>query len=346
MSLSVDYNKAKGEEEHILHLPGGRQLAYAHNGPSTSRIIIIFFVGIMGVGSVPDLPEPCRRLGAHWIAPTLPGMGNSSTRDLAEPYHVALLRDIAALLKHLYPTDGFDSIYIAGGSYGTVPAQMLYGAPYDLFPPGRKIVGCVLMAGFSPFKYDTDHAKGLNWENWFSVGPPSQLPFRPLQRLFRIVVASKFKKLDGARDFLRQTLLNKMDSDEKLRFTKWLEEWLEEKDTTEFEFLNRMAEGAVRCCQNWDGFMEVSDVIHSDWGFEPAKLDDEHANKPMLVVGSEKDHIGGSRDSWIVANYRSATLKSIPGGHISALCYMDEIWQEIIDSMSPSICLLKACTCG
>jgi hypothetical protein len=94
MTLSTAYDKAKGDEEHILHLPGDRQLAYAHNGPSTSRTIVIFFAGLMSVGSALDIPAPCRELGTHWIAPTLPGMGNSSIRDLTEPYHVALSRDM------------------------------------------------------------------------------------------------------------------------------------------------------------------------------------------------------------------------------------------------------------
>jgi Alpha/beta hydrolase family len=339
MTLSTAYDKAKGEEEHILYLPGGRQLAYAHNGPQTSRTIVIFFTGLMSVGSAPNVPAPCRELGVHWIAPTLPGMGNSSIRDLTEPYHVAFSRDMTALLRHLYPTSAFDAIYLAGGSYGSVQAQMLYGAPYEMFPHGRKIVGCILIAGFSPFKYDTGYAKTLNWQNWFSVGPLSQLPFHPLQRLFSTVVASKFKSLDGARDFLRQTLLSKMDEEGKSMFAQWLEK----NGRTEFDFVDQMARGAIKCCQTWDGFMEVSDVIHSDWGFEPAMLDDEHATKPVLVVGSEKDHLGGSTNGWIVANYRSANLKLVPGGHIASLYYMDDIWREMIDRKSSSRCSQKMC---
>jgi hypothetical protein len=33
-----------------------------------------------------------------------------------------------------------------------------------------------------------------------------------------------------------------------------------------------------------------------------------------------------------VDNYKSAKFKSVPGGHISSLFYMDEIWKEIIGS--------------
>ncbi|OAP57652.1 hypothetical protein AYL99_08390 [Fonsecaea erecta] len=326
MAAIDDYDRAKGEEEHILPLTGNRQLAYAHSGPVSSRTVVIFFTGIMSVGTAPNTPAPCRELGVHWIAPTLPGMGNTSTRDKSVPYHVSLARDMVALLSNLYPTDAYDTLYIAGGSYGTVPAQMLYGAPYELFPPGRKIVGCVLLNGFAPLKYHADYAKTLSWQNWFSYGWPTQvLPFHLLQRLFRFAIGSKLNTLDGAKTFLRQTIIDQMGDEEKSTFRKWLDR----NRLTEDAFVEQMAQGTIMCCRNWDGFMEVADVIHSDWGFEPKALDDAHASKPVLVVGSEVDRIGGSANDWLVSNYKSAKLKVVPGGHISSLFYMDEIWEEI-----------------
>ncbi|KAJ9145486.1 Branched-chain-amino-acid aminotransferase [Pleurostoma richardsiae] len=254
-------------------------------------------------------------------------MGKTSSRDKNVSYHVSLAKDMVALLSHLYPTNAFDTLYVAGGSYGTVQAQMLYGAPYDIFPPGKKIVACVLLAGFSPHKYHKGYAQTLSWQNWFSVGPPTQfLPFHLLQWLFRGVIGSKLNTLDGAKSFLQQTLLDKMDQEERQSFAQWLVT----NDMTEGDFVDRMARGTIRCCQNWDGFMEVSDVIHSDWRFDPRGLDDQHASKPVLVVGSRNDHLGGSTNGWLVDSYRSAKLKLIPGGHISSLFYMDEIWEEII----------------
>lgn len=329
MAVDSQYEKKAGETEHILSLPDGRQLAYAHSGPKYSRTIVIFFTGLFSVGSAPRVPEPCRELGAHWIAPTLPGMGNSSTRDTSVPYQICLTKDITALIHHFYPKDDFDTIYIAGGSYGTVPAQMLYGASYHLFPAGRKIAGCLLVAGFSPLRYHEGYAKTLSWQNWFSFGPPTQfMPFHSLQWLFRAAIGPKLKSLDGTRDFLHQTLINKMDEEEK----STLKDWLERNCLTENEFVDQMAKGTMKCCLNWDGFMEVSDIIHSDWGFDPRLLDDEHASKPMLIVGSKSDQIGGSTNSWLVKNYQSASLKSIPGGHISSIFYMDELWRQLISS--------------
>ena len=204
---------------------------------------------------------------------------------------------------------------------------MLYGAPYELFPPGRKIAGCALIAGFSPLKHHSDYAKTLSWQNWFSYGPPTQLvPFHLFQRGFRLVIGPKLKSLDGTKTFLQHMLIDKMDGAEKLMLDQWLETNGQSKD----DFVDQMARGMIRCCDNWDGFMEVSDVMHSDWGFKPKELDDQHASKPMLVVGSTKDRVGGSANNWLVDNYKSARLKSVPGGHISSLYYMDEIWRELI----------------
>ncbi|KAI9167171.1 hypothetical protein HJFPF1_03296 [Paramyrothecium foliicola] len=329
MSHSDAYDRAKGEEEHILHLPGGRQLAYAHNGPPSSRIIVLFYSGLMSVGNASNVPAPCQRAGVHWVAPTLPGFGNSTVRaDLAEGYHLGLVRDIVGLIDHLYPTGQYDAIYLAGGSYGTAPAQMLYGAPYHLFPPGRKVVGCLLLGGFSPFKYDKNYGKSLTWPNWFSIGPPAQwIPFHLLQRLASIAIASKLKSLEGAKGFLNMILFSKMDAKEE----RAMAQYLERKGTTREEFIERMAQGAMRSTRSWDGFYEVSDVLHSDWGFNPATLDAEHASKPVLILGGEDDDLGGANNAWLVANYRSAKLKTGPGGHISAIYYMDEIFEEFFD---------------
>ncbi|KAJ6784663.1 hypothetical protein PWT90_03226 [Aphanocladium album] len=325
MAFNESYSQDKGDVQHLLQLPNNRQVAYASNGPETAKTVVLFFSGIMAIGTARRVPEPCQKLSLRWIAPTPPGMGQSSTRDLTVPYNVSLARDMTALLEHLYPSGGFDTLYIAGGSYGTVMAQMLYGAPYDLFPAGRKIVGGMVLAGFSPYKYDKNYTKALNWNTWMSVGPPSQLPFRPLQHAFKAAIGSKMRTEEGAKNFLRFTLFDVMDNEEKEQFRSHVARF----GDTEDEFLGWLAHSTVECCKNWDGFMEVSDVIHSDWGFDPATLDAEHS-KPFLVVKSADDIIGSMNSAWLAANYKSATSKTIPGGHVSSMYYMDDIWEEMI----------------
>lgn len=329
MAPSNEYDTAKGNTEHILELEGGRQIAYAHNGPPSARTVVLFFVGLFGIGKAGDVPEPLRNIHARWITPTIPGQGDSSPRAPGEPYHLALAKDISALLDHLYPTGDFDALYLSGGSYGTVHAQMLYGAPYDIFPAGRKIAGCLLVAGFAPHYYHTDYAKDLTWQNWFSIGPPTQLvPFHMLQRLVSSIIAVKLKTLEGAKDFLRRTLFSKMDEHEKDMFAKHLAK----TNKTEDDFVTALAEGSMKAySKTWQGFNEVSDVLHSDWGFSPADLDEEHASKPVIVVGSEKDDMGGDTNKWLASNYKCSKLKVFPGGHISSLYYMDGLWQELLD---------------
>jgi hypothetical protein len=252
-SASEVYDTNAGAQEHILHLENGRQLAYAYNGPLTSRIVILFFSGLMSVGNAAFVPTPCSNLQVLWVAPTLPGMGNSSIRSPGEEYHIALAQDITRLLSHLYPTGAFNTLYISGGSYGTVPAQMLYGAPYDLFPAGRKTAACLLLSGFSPFKYHIGYARTLSWHTWLSVGPPSRLPFRPLQRLTSTILATKLRDQNGARAFLDQVLFSKMDKEEQ----DVMATWLERQGRTRDEFIGQMAEAAIRCCHRWDGYLEV-----------------------------------------------------------------------------------------
>ncbi len=325
MTPKTDYSKDKGDVQHLLPLSHNRQVAYACNGPRAAKTVILFFSGIMSIGLAHIVPKPCQRINAQWIAPTLAGMGLSSTRDLTVPYHVNLARDMTALLDHLYPTGDYATLYIAGGSYGTVMAQMLYGAPYDLFPAGRKIVGGMVLAGFSPYKYDKDYTKALSWSTWLSVGPPSQLPFRPLQHAFRAAIGTKIGTVDGAEKFLRFTLFDVMDAEEEEKFKKHLTGQGETKE----KFITRLAQSTVECCKNWDGFMEVSDVIHSDWGFEPSELGAEHC-KPFLVVRSAEDTIGSMNSAWLAASYNNATSKTIPGGHMSSMYYMDDIWEEMM----------------
>jgi pimeloyl-ACP methyl ester carboxylesterase len=252
-------------------------------------------------------------------------MGGTSPRDASTPYHLNLIADTRALLEHTHPS-GVDAIYLGGGSYGTAMAQMIYGAPYDLFPQGRAIKGVLLMAGFSPFKHHTGYAKCLSWPNYVAVGPPSTLPFRMFQRVFSSTVAPKLRTVEGSRVFLSQTLFDKMDPEERAV----MDRWLASRGKTYDEFITSMSENNVRSVANtWDGFMEVSEVLHSDWGFDPRTLDKDHA-KPVLVVSGAADDMGGATNQWIADNYANATFRTVPGGHIAGLFYMDELWDQLV----------------
>lgn len=96
--------------------------------------------------------------------------------------------------------------------------------------------------------------------------------------MFRSFKAGKMKTVDGAKVFLRQALFGEVGDDDKRRFTIYMES----KGSSADKFVQRMAEGAVACCANWDGLVEVSDAARTDWGFAPAQLDEEHGKVPAF----------------------------------------------------------------
>ena len=140
------------------------------------------------------------------------------------------------------------------------------------------------------------------------------------------MIAGKVKDVPSAKKFMHDFLIKKMDDDEKVM----LKEWLTKQDLTDDEWMTEFATGAVRCTKNWDGFLEGPDVLHSDWGFVPKDLDEEH-RKPVLIVESDKDDLGESMNKWLQENYANSRIKKVHGGHIAGMFYMDEIWRELLE---------------
>ena len=345
------------QNESILELSHGRQLHYAAAGDPTSNVVILFFEGYFSIGTARESSVPEALRPAHYITPTLAGNGQSSETPKGGAYNVNLCQTMTALLEELHPSDNsksnaIDKLYLGGGSYGTVPCQMLFGAPYSLFPYGRTIAGMILAAPFSPFRQHKNYAKSLIWSNWISVGPPSQwMPFRLVPRLLSMFIAHRCKDITGARSLMDMALFSKMDEAEKQQ----LENFAQEKQGMNVEqFKNEMARGrcekslcclykrscpidssagALRCMENWQGFLEGPDVLHSDWGYELSKLDEEHP-KPVLVVLSEADDLGAGMGEWLAENYRHGKLKTVKGGHIAALFCWDEMFDDLVQQAS------------
>lgn len=302
----------------LLPLPDNRQLAYAHSGPVESPTVVLFFPGIFSIAKAPDPTD------AHSITVTLPGWGQSSPHAAGVAYHTSLITDVAILLSTVHPSP-IESLYIAGGSFGTAAAQMVYGAGFDIFPLGTKVKGLMLLSGFSPFRQHKEYTACLNWANYVAVGPPSRLPFHAAQKAFKVAMGSKLGDVKGACGFIRETLFDKMDAEERAI----MEPWLAKKGMSEEELVTEMGEGcALSVAHTWEGFMEVSDVLHSDWGFVPSRLDDAH-NRVVLIVGAERDDIGGGMNTWLGDNYKNAVVDTVKGGHIGTLFALDELWAKL-----------------
>ncbi|KAF8897390.1 Alpha/Beta hydrolase protein [Infundibulicybe gibba] len=315
--------------EKYLQLPNGRTLAYSENGDASSPIVVMFLHGLFGVGDASRYSRVLKEKNVHLINPTLPGWGNSSPIPAGTSYHIGIASDIAALIDHLYPNATDLRLYIGGGSYGTVPAQMLYGAPFDIFPPGRHLCGCLLMAPFTPFRHHKGYAKALSSASYFSVGPPARyIPFRLIQRLASYGLGARLKTDAQAEEFIRGNLFAKMGEHELAAFQKWKRE----EGVADDEIEKKMAGDVLKStCKTWDGFMEVADVIHSDWGFKPDELDVEHNARPLLVVTSTGDTMAPEgMAKWIAETYKNTKLMTVEGGHLAGLFHLTEIWAELL----------------
>jgi len=315
--------------EKYLTLPDDRTLAYAASGNPSSSIIVIFFHGVFGVGIADTPQQVLLDKDVHYIAPTLAGWGKSSPRSKGTPYHVALASDTSALIDHLHPNKDHLEIYVSGGSYGTVPAQMLYGASFDIFPYGRYVKGCMLLAPFSPFREDKDYAKTMTMANYIMVGPPAQyIPFKIVPRLVSATIGSKFKTVEGAEAFVRSSIFDKMDDEEKATFAKWRADRGKAEGQLEREFGENIHKSVH---DTWDGFTEVSDVIHGDWGYSPAALDDEHNKRPIFIVAAKGDKLAPfEMAQWLTKAYKNAHLRPLTGGHLAGIYWLDDLWKEFL----------------
>lgn len=189
--------------EKSLNLPDDRILAYSDIGEPSSSCLVIFFHGVFNVGSASRLGQALFNKRVHYVAPTLLGWGKSSPRNKGVPYHAALAADITALIEHLHPQDPDLKIYLADGSYGTVPAQILYGAPFNVFPFGKQVLGCMLLAPISPLRLHKGHAKSMTTSTYFAIGPPSQYAVvRLLRHLAPVFLRKTTGTLDGAEKFI------------------------------------------------------------------------------------------------------------------------------------------------
>jgi pimeloyl-ACP methyl ester carboxylesterase len=322
-------NNSSGEQ--CLALSGGRTLAYEEAGNTSSKTVLLYLHGSFTVGDASKTSPVLLRKNIHFITPTMPGWGNTSPPPPSTSYNDCLISDMTTLLSHHYPdSNGHDiKLYIAGGSFGTVPTQILYGAPYDKFPFGRCIAGVLLMGALSPFRYHKDYAKCMTWGNYIGVGPVRfYVPFNLIGRLVKSVLARQLATIEGAEKFLRENLFDKMDQAERDRFKRWSEERGRALGETE----RGMAENLVKSVsKSWVGFMLMPPILHSDWGFRPDELDEEHSRPHVLITTSKDDHLTPPAYAhYLAANYKNVRIKDIDGGHLGILYYIDDVWAEFL----------------
>ncbi|KAI0347353.1 alpha/beta-hydrolase [Trametopsis cervina] len=315
-------------QEKSLDLGDGLTLAYEEIGYPSSSEVVIFFHGVLSVGMASEIPPAFEARHIHFIAPTLPGWGNSSPVPRGVEYHDYLYRCIDALLRHLHPDKDDLRLYISGGSFGTVVSQIIYGAPYDKFPYGRQIVAMLLIAPFSPPHHHKEFNKSLSLSNWIAVGTPAKvIPFKLFFRLGIVGLKTKVNTPEAAKKFINDYVFEHMKPNEMQAFVKWKHA----KGLKDGEELDTLADGVYRSTRKtWAGLLGVSDVIHSNWGgYNPAQLDEEHT-KPVFFCLTKEDKDTLRMGEWLAGQLRGSLVRYEEGGHVGSLFVMDDIWEDFL----------------
>ena len=205
-------------------------------------------------------------------------------------------------------------------------AQMLYGAPYEVFPLGRQIAGLLLLAPFSPPHVHKGYTKCLSWANYIAIGPPSR--YLPTLKLGKIMLQNKVNTLEKATAFIHEFGFKKMTPKEREVY----ERHKEMRGMEDGELERSIGEGTFKSVANgWDGFLAVADVFHSGWGgYDPTSLDDEHA-KPVVLVMNHEDRDNRLMGEWLLKNMRNAHGRFEEGGHMASIFVMDDIWEDFLN---------------
>lgn len=317
--------------EHLLSLPDGGTLAYAQAGNPQSSDVVIFFHGVFGVGSIKRVSPVLENL--LLLNPTLPGWGESSPVPPNVPYHTYLYQAISHLISSVLPDTSQLRLYLAGGSFGTVVAQIIYGAPYDQFPLGRHIAGLLLLAPFSPPHAHKEFSQCLTLPNYLMIGSPARyMPFNLVARLGKLMFQSKVDTRRHAEAFIKDFAFTKMTPKER----EACERWKAAKGVKDGDEVKELADGVYRSVRNtWEGFMRVPQVFQSDWGgYSPANLDEEHS-KPVLIVVTQGDWETKRMGEWLGTQLKDAHVRYEEGGHIATMFVMDDIWADFISRTSP-----------
>ncbi|KAJ3250476.1 hypothetical protein HK103_003479 [Boothiomyces macroporosus] len=334
------FDSNKITEKYIIS-PDGRTVAYDDNGDRASNRIVVFYSGTLSVGVADLSSKYLTERGIHYIAPTMPGYGETSEPLSGVSFLRTVASDLTAILQDLHPNTKDLELYICGGSFGTIIAQMIYGAEADIFPAADQIKGMLLLAAFPPAKCSRDPVKAnfnwmkyMTWGNWIMVGPPSRI--WPLGALttsaFSSLIASKVRTKSDSEMFIKQAIFDIMDIQEKERYNTWREN----QGLSENYLVESMASMNRRSVAKslW-ALKNGGDIIHGNWYENGAMLEDKlnvFQKRYVLVVAGESDTATPMKwNEYTAKFYPNSKLKRLPGSHIASLFHMEQIWKDFME---------------
>eukprot|EP00835_Amoeboradix_gromovi_P001546 NODE_72_length_23514_cov_0.560624.p7 type:complete len:307 gc:universal NODE_72_length_23514_cov_0.560624:19418-20338(+) len=298
-----------------LILKDGRIMQYKECGDFGSATKLVLFHGLFAIGDFSTREKQFKKLKVHCLSPNLPGWVKSSSWPNDKPIK-EYANDVLELLNHKFKDLKKIKIYTAGGSYGSVFAQIVAG---NL----ECVSGFLSIGGFSSFYLNKDYAKGMTWFNWISVGTPGYY-FPLIQWLLAKALKKKISTQEGARSIMEKALnLSSLELEQA-------KEWTLRTGRTIEEVKESMTNQMVQSLEfSTDGYIQVPRVLHADWGFVPAEI----TNKYIMIVGARDDHAAHYQmQKWLADSYE-CKLKTIEGGHISAIFCIDLLFEEFINNM-------------
>ena len=162
------------------------------------------------------------------------------------------------------------------------------------------------------------------------IGPMNQwTPLRDvLVRFVAFEMQRKMSTVENAEKFLRGFLFDKMDEAEKEEYAQWRAKEGIAEGETERRFANNVVRSIAK---SWEGFKLMSSVLHSDWGFRPDGLDEEHSRPFVMLVTSPGDKEAPQAwTEYLAACYKNTKVKTLHGGHIGILYHLDDVWAEFL----------------
>ncbi|KAJ7512789.1 hypothetical protein B0H11DRAFT_2213352 [Mycena galericulata] len=119
-------------------------------------------------------------------------------------------------------------------------------------------------------------------------------------RTAMLVISLKLKTVDKAEAWVRQHLFENAAPEEQAAFARWCESQGLEEGVYERRIATNMVKSISK---SWAGFIEVANAlcIHSNWGFRPDLLDEEHTSRrPMMISAFIDDDLGPGMATWLV----------------------------------------------
>ncbi|CAF0854548.1 unnamed protein product [Rotaria sordida] len=322
-------NEVQVSNEKYISLSDGRQLAYTEQGDIDSDKIFIFFHGAFGIGDSSNEKDFYKEIGYHCITPTLPGWGNSSPWPENRPI-LNYPNDIHQLLSSLKKNNHKNHrITVAGGSYGSVFAQICFGTSTDIMPEVINVESLIVLSGFSPFKYHKKYTTGMSWLNYFTVGMPA-IYFPSITKLMGSYIQKKIRNIEDAKGFMRNKLFDQMDDEEKANLRK-LEEEKNKPSGWVIEMMSRNMYLSIS--KTMAGFNDIPRVLHSDWGFDPKKLPSSPKRK-VLIIATQGDKMAHMEMSmYLVESYPNAEIQILNGGHLGSFFEFDTIMKNWLTNL-------------